>query len=86
MLAWEHLLQSPAKDAVFAWPICCPSLCVENERYDYACRMGMLVVAILHWVALGLMIWNDRVRADTSQDLDVAGVLAVIIRALSTVS
>jgi hypothetical protein len=32
---------------------------VDDERFDHACRMGMLAAAILHWVAAALMIWNQ---------------------------
>ena len=54
---------------------------MKHDPCDHACRMGMLVVAILHWVALGLMIWNDVAGRTRMNDVEVvSGILAAIVR------
>jgi hypothetical protein len=53
---------------------------VDDERFDHACRMGMLAAAILHWLALGLMIWNEvRPSSASEQSAPVGGSFASIL-------
>lgn len=43
----------------------------------------MLAVAILHWIAFGLMIWRDTTLARQSQDAEViSGILASVVQAV----
>ena len=46
----------------------------------------MLGVAILHWIAFGLMIWRDTALAQRSREAEViSGILASVVQAVPAV-
>lgn len=50
---------SSVNTASVVWSAIAQGGSMDNERKDeLVCRMGLLVVSILHWVAAGLMLWN----------------------------
>lgn len=53
----------------------------EDERLEHRCRMGLLVVMLLHWLVFALLVTNS-VPVDASGGSDFSSNLAALLAPL----
>jgi hypothetical protein len=54
----------------------------DEDRLEHHCRMGLLVIMILHWIVFALLVSSSS-RADESASAAVSN-LASLLRTLSS--
>lgn len=61
---------------------------IEDDRDQSLCRMGLLAVAVLHWVCFGIMVYQHYVPASGSGEHSsgTMSLFALVSRAVSHVS